>query len=205
VLRTTKALLLALVAVTFFAAGCGTSSGSSPTAPAKVSSTATVAYRNAPYGFSLRHAALLTQGPATTGSQASSGPAFTIAFADTKGTTVGGSYEDGVKISVGTMASAIPAAELPALKSQFAASLHGLLASLTAAKVVQPLHLVHVNGVSGYSIIYTFTEGSTAFHAVTDILLKGKREYQVTGQASTQRWPAIGPQIEATLASFRAI
>ena len=103
------------------------------------------------------------------------------------------------------MDSVVTAAQVPLLKAQFAANMHAVLATLTAAKISQPMHLVHRHGAAGFEVAYDFTIDSTPFHGITDILLKGHHEYQVTGQASQKAWPTIGPQLQAAVASFRPV
>ena len=201
-----KALILALalaglaLTVSACGGGSGTPGGATPMATSASNGVAT--YNNAKYGFRMTYDKVFTEGPSSIGSAGGSGPDFTIAFADTKGTTVGGSYEDGVKVSVGKLASAIKPSQVPALKKQFEASVKQLVANLSSGKIVVPVRPVSVGGARGYAVGYLFSEGSTRFMAMTYFLIKGANEYQVTGQASQQTWSALQPKLEAAMDSF---
>ncbi len=198
--RRILALVLALAALTLTAAACSASvsTGSS----ARPSSGAGKTYTNAQYKFSITPDPVFEQGKANDTSAAGSSAVFDIAFADANGTKVGGSTVDGVQVSVYKLTRVLKASEIPKLKKEFAGVVNQLMSGLTAGKIVQPLSLAQINGVPGFRLAYTFKKDTTEIAAITYFLIKGQYEYQLTGQASQQTWPALSPKLESTVKSF---
>lgn len=199
-IRKTIALLLVLAGLSVAAAACNASvstDGSSPD-----SSDGTKTYTNNQYGFSLTYDPVFTQGESTGGQQSGSGSELDIAFADTGGTKIGGKYVDCIQVSVYKLARAVKPAEVPELKKEFEGLVDDLMGGLSSASVAEPLRLAQVNGVPGFRFAYTYTEDSVAIAALTYFLVKGEVEYQVTGQASQENWPALSPKLEAAVKSF---
>jgi hypothetical protein len=193
-------LVLALAGLTLTAAACSASvsTGSSSTP----SSSAGKTYTNAQYHFSITPDPVFTQGKATDTTSSGSSSVFNIAFADAKGTKVGGSFVDGVQVSVYKLTRTLKPSEIPKLKKEFAGVVAQLMGGLKSGKIVQPLSLAQINGVPGFRLAYTYTQDTTDIAAITYFLIKGQYEYQVTGQASQQTWTALSPKLESTVKSF---
>ncbi len=198
--RRILALVLALATLTLTAAACSASvsTGGSATPTSSASKT----YTNTQYKFSITPDPVFTQGKATDTTSSGSSAVFNIAFADAKGTKVGGSYVDGVQVSVYKLTRALKPSEIPKLKKEFAGVVSQLMSGLSAGKIVQPLSLAQINGVPGFRLAYTYTQGTTDIAAITYFLIKGQYEYQVTGQANQSVWTTLSPKLESTVKSF---
>ncbi len=103
--RRILALVLALAGLTLTAAAC--SASVSTGGSATPSSSAGKTYTNAQYKFSITPDPVFTQGKATDSTSSGSSAVFNIAFADANGTKVGGSYVDGVQVSVYKLTRAV--------------------------------------------------------------------------------------------------
>ena len=198
--RRILALALALTGLALAAAACSASVSTGPSV--SPSSSAGKTYTNAQYKFSITPDPVFTQGKASDSTSSGSSSVFDIAFADAKGTKVAGSYVDGVQVSVYKLTRALKPSEIPKLKKEFAGVVNQLMSGLTAGKIVQPLSLAQINGVPGFRLAYTYTQGTTDIAAITYFLIKGQYEYQVTGQASQSVWTALSPKLESTVKSF---
>jgi hypothetical protein len=199
-LRRTMALGLALAGLTLMAAGCSASvsTGGTPSP----SSSAGKTYTNSQYHFSITPDPVFTQGKATDTTSSGSSAVFNIAFADAKGTKVGGSYVDGVQVSVYKLTRVIKPSEIPKLKKQFSGVVGQLMTGLKSGKIAQPLRLAQINGVPGFRLAYVYKQETTDIAAITYFLIKDQYEYQVTGQASKQNWKVLRPKLESTVKSF---
>ena len=93
---------------------------------------------------------------------------------------------------------------MPKLKSELQSVVDQLMSSTTSAKVVEPLEEVTVNGVPGFRFKYTYTEGGTELTAVTFFLFKGKYEYEITAQTTSDNWDALKGKLEAAVQTFTA-
>lgn len=198
--RRILALVLALAGLTLTAAAC--SASVSTGGSATPSSSAGKTYTNAQYKFSITPDPVFTQGKATDSTSSGSSAVFNIAFADVNGTKVGGSYVDGVQVSVYKLTRAVKPGEIPKLKKEFTGVVSQLIGGLGGGKIVQPLRLVQINGVPGFRLAYTYKQDTTDMAAITYFLIKGQYEYQATGQASQQSWTALSPKLESTVKSF---
>jgi hypothetical protein len=203
--RSILALVLVLAGLTLAAAACSASvsTGSSSTpAGSSTSGSSGKTYTNTQYHFSITPDPVFTQGKATDTTSSGSSSVFNIAFADANGTKVGGSYVDGVQVSVYKLTRALKPSEVPKLKKEFAGVVSQLMSGLTSGKIAQPLRLAQINGVPGFRLGYAYTQGTTPIAAITYFLIKGQYEYQVTGQASQQTATKLSPKLESTVKSF---
>ena len=198
--RRILALVLALAALGLTAAACGASvsTGSSATPTSSAGKT----YTNAQYTFSITPDPVFTQGKANDASGSGASSVFDISFADPNGTKAGGSYVDGVQVSVYKLTRALKPSEIPKLKKEFTGIVNQLVGGLTAGKIAQPLSLAQINGVPGFRLAYTYKLATTEMAAITYFLIKGQYEYQVTGQSSQSSWTALSPKLESTVKSF---
>ena len=203
--RRIMALVLALAGLTLTAAACSASvsTGSSTTpASSATGGSSGKTYANTQYHFSITPDPVFTQGKPTDTTSSGSSSVFNIAFADASGTKVAGSYVDGVQVSVYKLTRALKPSEIPKLKKEFTGVVDQLMSGLTSGKIAQPLRLAQINGVPGFRLAYTYTQGTTDIAAITYFLIKGQYEYQVTGQASQQTWTKLSPKLESTVKSF---
>jgi hypothetical protein len=193
----TVALALAALAVTATAcSGSGGSSGGS--SPGGGSET----YANDDYGFSLTYDTMFTQGTQSGGSETGAGSVFDIAFVDTNGTKIGGKYVDGILVSVYELSRELKASEVPGLREEVDGVVAQMMDSLDSATVTVPLADTTVNGVPGFKLSYTFVQEGTEVTATTYFLFSGKDEYELTGQAGTQKWNELSPALDAAIQSF---
>jgi hypothetical protein len=198
--RRILALALALTGLALAAAACSASVSTGPSV--SPSSSAGKTYTNAQYHFSITPDPVFTQGKANDTTAAGSSAVFDIAFADAKGTKVGGSAVDGVQVSVYKLTRAIKPSEVPKLKKEFNGVVGQLMTGLSSGTIVQPLSLAQLNGVPGFRLAYAYQRATTKIAAITYFLIKGQYEYQVTGQASQQSWTALSPKLKSTVYSF---
>jgi hypothetical protein len=107
-----------------------------------------------------------------------------------------------VQVSVYELAREIKPSEVPKIKSELQGIVDQLMSSLPAAKVVEKLSPVKVNGVPGFALKYTYTESGKTLTAVTFFLISGTYEYQITAQATTADWDSLKGELEAAVQSF---
>jgi hypothetical protein len=197
-IRTTLALVLALVGLTISAAACSASvsTGSSP----KPGGSQT--YTNDQYGFTMTYDSQFSEGEPVEAASAGGSPVFDVVFADKGGTIIADRYVDAIEILVYELAREVEPAEVPKLKAEVQGVVDQLMTSASAATVVQPLEEVTVNGVPGFRFKYTYTEDGTELTAVTYFLFKGKYEYEITAQTTSANWDALKGKFEAAVQSF---
>lgn len=203
---TVLVLALALAAAAGLLAACGSSDeggGSAAGGGPGGEATGTTTYRNDDYGFTLDHPAAWDETEATSAGEAGSDAAFSVAFADPDSTVVGDVATDGVQIAVYELTREVAPEEVPKLKAEFQGIVDQMMSSLEGGTIKDPLDAVELNGVPGFGFSYTFTNQGTPVRASVFFLVKGSREYQITAQASTDRWNEIAPELEATAMSFR--
>jgi hypothetical protein len=194
-------LALTVAGLTLLLAACsGSGSGGTASSAASPSASAgTATYTNDQYGFTLSPDAQFTQGEPVAGASSGGSPVFSIVFADKKGTVISDRYVDAVQVSVYELARTVKPAEVPKLKAEIQGVVDQLMTSAAPAKVVQPLQEVTVNGVPGFAFKYTYTEGGKELTAVTFFLIKGKYEYQITAQTTSDNWGALKGKLEAAV------
>lgn len=196
------ALLLVLAGLALTGAGCS-GSGGSDTGDGS-SSGGTTTYTNDQYGFTLTHDKQFSEGEPVAGAGAGGSSVFDVVFADKDGTTISDRYVDAIQVSVYELALEVKPAEVPKLKSELQSVVDQLMSSTTSAKVVEPLEEVTVNGVPGFGFKYTYTEGGTELTAATFFLFKGKYEYEITAQTTSDNWDALKGKLEAAVQTFTA-
>ena len=196
-IRTTLALVLALVGLAVSVAACGSGGGDSGS-----SSGGTTTYTNDQYGFTMTYDSQFSEGEPVEGASAGGSPVFDVVFADKQGTIIADRYVDAVEILVYELAREVKPAEVPKLKADVQGVVDQLMTSASSATVVQPLEGVTVNGVPGFRFKYTYTKGGTELTAVTYFLFKGKYEYEITAQTTSANWDALKGKLEAAVQSF---
>jgi hypothetical protein len=196
------ALIVALAVAALVVAGCSGSGGSGSGATSSSGSTAT--YTNDQYGFTMTYDGQFSTGEPVDSASAGGSSVFDIVFADKNGTVVSDKYVDALQVSVYELAREVKPAEVPKLKAEVQGVVDQLMAAATSATVVQPLEAVTVNGVPGFRMTYTYTEGGTELTAMTYFLFKGKYEYQITAQATSASWDTVNSKLEAAVQSFTA-
>ena len=196
-IRTTLALVLALVGLTVSVAACGSGGGDSGS-----SSGGTTTYTDDQYGFTMTYDSQFSEGEPVEGASAGGSPVFDVVFADKQGTIIADRYVDAVEILVYELAREVKPAEVPKLKADVQGVVDQLMTSASSATVVQPLEGVTVNGVPGFRFKYTYTKGGTELTAVTYFLFKGKYEYEITAQTTSANWDALKGKLEAAVQSF---
>ncbi len=197
------ALLLVLAGLALTVAGC---SGSGSIGGSSGGGTTT--YANDKYGFTLTHDKQFSEGKPVESASAGGSSVFDVVFADKQGTVISDRYVDAIQVSVYELAREVTPTEVPKLKAEVQGVVDQLLAQATSsassAVVVQPLQKVTVNGVPGFSFTYTYAEGGTALTAVTYFLFKGKYEYEITAQTTSDKWEALKGKLEGAVQSFTA-
>jgi hypothetical protein len=192
----TAALALALVGGL---AACGSDE---PNGDGSPTADSTTTYRNDEYGFSMTYAESYEQLQYEVGNTGGASSVFRVGFFDTEGTMVDGQPVDGLAVSVYDLRSEVAPEEVPQLEEEFQAVLSSMLSGFENAAVVDPLEAVEINGVPGFKFSYTYTSDGTAMRASTFFLVKGQYEYQLTAQASMDRWEEVSPELEAAAMSF---
>lgn len=206
---TSMALLLALtlVAGAGLLSACGSSDESGAPGAGGTSgdeATGATAYRNDDYGFALEYPAGWKQSEATSASEAGSDAAFSVAFADPDSTVVDDVATDGVQVAVYELTREVAPEEVPQLKAEFQGIVDQMMGGLEDGKIKDPLDDVELNDVPGFGFSYTYAYQGTPVRASVFFLVKGASEYQITAQASMDRWNEVAPELEATAMSFRA-
>lgn len=155
-------------------------------------------------GLALTGAGCSGSGGSDTGAGAGGSSVFDVVFADKDGTTISDRYVDAIPVSVYELAREVKPAEVPKLKSELQTVIDQLMSSTTSAKIAEPLEEVTVNGVPGFGFKYTYTEGGTELTAVAFFLFKGKYEYEITAQTTSDNWDALKGKLEAATQTFTA-
>lgn len=205
-IRSSIAFCLALAGLTLALAACSasvsTGDSSSPSAGDGGTTTSTKTYTNDQYGFSITYSDRFTQGEPVEGTGAGGSSVLDVVFADKKGPVVSDRYVNAIQVSVYELAREVKPSEVPKLKSELQGIVDQLMTSLPAAKVVEKLSPVKVNGVPGFALKYTYTESETGLTAMTFFLFSGKYEYQITAQASSADWDSLKGELDAAVRSF---
>lgn len=205
-IRNRIALGLALAGLALALAGCSASvsagDDSSPSSSDGGTTTSTKTYTNDQYGFSITYTDKLTQGEPVAGTGAGGSSVLDVAFGDKNGPVVADRYVNAVQTSVYELAREIKPSEVKQIKPELQGIVDQLMSSLPSGKVVEELSPVKVNGVPGFAFKYTYTEEDQEITAVTFFLFKGKYEYQITAQATSDQWDAMKGDLEAAVQSF---
>ncbi len=187
-------------------AGCSasvsTDDSSSPSSSDGGTTTSTKTYTNDQYGFSITYADKLTQGEPVEGTGTGGSSVLDVIFADKNGSLVSDRYVDIVQTSVYELTRELKPSEVKQIKTELQGIVDQLMSSLPGGTVVEELSPVEVNGIPGFGFKYTYTEGDTDLTAVTFFLFKGKYEYQITAQATSDQWDTIKGDLEAAVNSF---
>ena len=197
---------LALAGLVLAVAGCSasvsTGDSSSPAGNDGGTTTSTKTYTNDQYGFTITYAETLTRGEPVAGTGAGGSSVLDVVFADKSGPVVSNRYVNAVQTSVYELARELKPTEVKQVKTELQGIVDQLMGSLPSATVVQKLSPVKVNGIPGFAFKYTYTEEGKDLTAVTFFLFQGKYEYQITAQATTDRWDAMKGDLEAAVQSF---
>jgi hypothetical protein len=202
--RRSIALALFLSGLALVLAGCSASvsTGGDSSPSSGGTTTATTTYSNDQYGFSITYSDQFTQGEPVEGTGSGGSSVFDVVFADKKGPVVSDRYVNAIQVSVYELARSVKPSEVPELKTELQSIVEQMMGSLPTSKVTEKLSPVKVNGVPGFALKYTYTQGDTDLTAVTFFLVKGKYEYQITAQATTADWPSLKGTLEAAVKSF---
>jgi len=196
--RRYAALLLVLAGLSLTVAGCSGSGGSGGGS----SGGGTTTYTNDEYRFALTYSDQFSEGQPVEGASVGASAVFDVVFPDKQGTIVADRYVDAIEVLVYELAREVKPAEVPKLKAEVQSVVDQLLTPASSAEVVEPLKKVTVNGVPGFRFKYTYTEDGTELTAVTHFLFKGKYEYEITTQSTTQEWEALSAKFDAAVQSF---
>jgi hypothetical protein len=189
-------VLAAALALVAGACSGSISVGSSP------SPTGPVTYTNGAYGYSITHDARLVEGTSKGGAAAGSTSVSDVIFVDTHGAVAQDTYLDALKVSVYELARSVKPADVPGLRKELQGTLDEVLASLTDAKVVQPLAPTVVNGVPGFAIRYTYDDLGKHLTMTSVFLFKGAHEFQIATQATSDHWEALKGAFADAVKSF---
>ena len=200
--RTTFVLTLVLAGLALTVAACSGSGGTDVSTSGSPGGPTT--YTNDKYGFTITYDGQFTQGEPVAGTGAGGSSVFDVVFADKSGAKIADAYVDAVQVSVYELTQEITPSDVPALKSELKGVVDQLMGTLENGTVVEPLSPIVVNGVPGFGFKYTYTESGTELTAVTFFLVKGKYEYQITAQATTENWDGLKAKLEAAAKSFTA-
>lgn len=197
--RSITIMLALALAATFGLAACGSTGEDDGN---DGGATGTTTYRNDEFGFSLTYPADWNESEATSAGEAGSDSTFSVAFADPDSTVVGDVAVDGVQIAVYELDREVAPEEVPQLEAEFQGIVDQMLDSLENGVIKDPLGPVELNGVPGFGFSYTYTNEGTGVRASVFFLVKGTYEYQITAQASVDRWDEVAPELEAAAMSF---
>jgi hypothetical protein len=200
-MRTTRSLMATTLLMAVVAVGL-TACGSSSSSTKPSSSPVTRTYTNTDYGFSLSYPGNLVESTDTSYNTAAGGGAkLTVGFVDPSGTKIGDIFVDGIAVSVYALTTEITADLMPRFKSE----LEGVVAQMQqqdpTAQMTQ-VETAAINGVPGYKLGTTYDNQGTKMRSVTYFLVKGRIEYQVTGQATEQDWAKYATRFDAAVNSF---
>jgi hypothetical protein len=197
--RSHVALALVVTGLTLTTAGCGQGNG----APADDAvTTPTRTYTNDRYGFTITVDSELRQGEPTAQTSAGGEAVLSVVFADEHGPTISGRYVNAIQVSVYELARSLEPAEVPQLRQEVESIVDQLMSSVPSADVVEPLREAEIDGVPGFRFTYTYEEAERRLTAVTFFLFKGRTEYQITTQAASDDWEAVGAKMAAAAESF---
>jgi hypothetical protein len=189
--------LSGLILIAVFVAAVAVSGGCEAT----ITTGGTTSFTNDEYGFSFKIVDRFEKGDSASFSQSTGAADFTVAFLDPKGTQAAGQSLDAFMVSVYVLQQEVTADLMPALKSELETAL-GKLAAADSSVTMQPLTETTVNGVPGWSADYTMNVNDAPVQARTYFLVKGKNEYQITIQSSTQDWSKNEPDLQKAVDSF---
>lgn len=197
-MRRLTAAAVALATIALALTACGSGDGSSDDA-------GPTTYRNDEHGFIITYGSTFEEGVSREGNGGDRSPVFEIAFPAPEGATIDDKYVDGVRVSVYTLSRKLKPAEVRKLKDAFVEVVDGMLASLGDAEVTDTLKPMELNGVPGFNLGYTYRQGDTTIKSVAFYLVKDKREFHVTGQATLEDWDELAPELEAAIMSFTVL
>lgn len=118
--------------------------------------------------------------------------------------TTSGIYVDLMMVSTYKLNATISDADLPALESELQTLIDGLAGQGNNAQLISPLALTEVNGLKGYTAMYSFDKEDVACTTTLYFLFKGDVEYMLTIQAANQNWESDQDIFAAMVASFTA-
>lgn len=199
----TLAVVLVLGLVTGLAA-CGSSDETATEGRPDSTQTAggTTTYANDDYGFSITYPERYEQGDSTSASEAGSDAVFSVGFADPGGTVIDDMAVDGLQVAVYQLTREVAADEVPGLEAEFQGVVDQMMAGLENGTITDQLGAVELNGVPGFGFGYTYTSDGTDLRASTFFLVQGSLEYQLTAQASLEKWDGMATELEAAAMSF---
>jgi PsbP len=162
-------------------------------------------YTDRLFGFSITYPAdwKATTDLSTTQTAAGGRAAESVGFFDPVAGRAPDQNVDGVLVGVYQLGEAAT----PHRMAKIERLLRGALDQLARAMpdfAGSPLEAVTVNGVPGYRVDYTATQGGTPLHRIAYFLFAGDREYQIVGQALQSDWGLEQGPIQRTLDSFQA-
>ena len=178
-------------------AGGGTGAASGSPSPAGLAT-----FTNDRYRFALSYPAQFTRSRPKKEAEVGSGPVYDVIFADRNGARNGDAYLDAIDVSVYKLARAVTPADVAQLTPQLQDMLARSTGSLSDVKIEQPLTRANVNGVTGFSVRYTFTDAGQPLTVAAYFLFKGKYEYQISMQAASEHWNALKPGMQIAVQSF---
>jgi hypothetical protein len=194
-----RILLVALagLALVLGLAACGASSGEGDQASGPQT------YTSDAHGFSLTYDgdAFEEADSVEADNEAGATSSFDVAFIDGDGAQVDGKYVEGVQVSVYQLDTKVKPGQVKKLKKAFSGLVDEMVAT-TGGDVTQPLAPMELNGTPGFNFGYTYRDGDVDLKAATFFLVKGDKEYTVTGQASQSRWEELAPALESAIMSF---
>jgi hypothetical protein len=193
------AVLAAFAAFAFV--GCGGSSAG-PTST-NASGMAVRHYSNTTYKFSFDYPANWQintdiSKQSTSGAQA----AFNVGAFDPKGTIVSKTQIDGAAVSIYNLQVTIDSSNLGDIRPQIEAAVNQLTQSTPGVKTLAALSNTTVNGISGFTVTYSFPYQNTPVVSALYFLFKGNREYQLTLQSAETLWQKLQPQMKSVTDSF---
>jgi hypothetical protein len=192
---------VALVVTVTASVALGACSGS-VSVGSEPSPTGPVTYTDDEYGYSITRDAMFSEGTVKDVSASAGNAVAEAIFADENGTLASGSYLDAILVTVYELARSVTPAEVPDLKAEMQEMIDDLLASLSDAKVVQPLTETEVGGVPGFAVTYTYEDLGKELTAASFFLFKDKYEYQITTQSVTERWDELKGRFQDAVQSF---
>lgn len=184
-------LLIASLAVILFVSACG---GQETTTVSGAAATATSSdfqtYTDPTYGFSFQYpnAWELSDQASVDATGGGSSTSQILAYNPDGAASSDGTYVDLFMVTTYKLNVTITDDDIPALETELQGLVDGLTGQGTNAEVTSPLEQTELNGLNGYTTMFSFDKEGVPCTSKLYFLFKDDVEYMVTVQAADQNW-----------------
>jgi len=200
-------LMIASLAVVLVASACGgqettTVSGAANASGAAGSDFQT--YTDPTYGFSFQYpnAWELSDQASVDATGGGSSTSQILAYDPDGAASSDGTYVDLLMVTTYRLNVTITDDDIPALESELQGLVDGLTGQGTNAEVTSPLAQTELNGLKGYTTMFSFDKEGVPCTSKLYFLFKDDVEYMVTVQAADQNWEADQAIFNTMVGSF---